>query len=47
MAKTRKKPRMSLFKRMLYLIMLVSGGSSGWLVKDYPSVQAVWSLLTG
>jgi hypothetical protein len=47
MAKTRRKPRRSLFKRMLYLIMVVSGGSSGWLVKDYPSVRAVWSLLTG
>jgi hypothetical protein len=47
MTKTRKKPRRSLFKRMLYLIMVVSGGSSGWLVKDYPSVQAVWSLFTG
>ncbi|MGP0067648.1 MAG: hypothetical protein ACLQGP_29140 [Isosphaeraceae bacterium] len=47
MAKTRKKPRRSLFRRMLYLIMVVSGGSSGWLVKDYPGVQAVWSLVTG
>jgi hypothetical protein len=47
MAKTRKKPRGSWFKRLLYLIMLVSGGSSGWLIKDYPSVQAVWTLLTG
>ena len=47
MAKTRKKPRGSLFKRFLYCIIVVSGGSSGWLVKDYPSVQAVWSLLTG
>ena len=27
--------------------MVVSGGSSGWLVKDYPGVQAVWSLVTG
>jgi len=47
MANTRKKRRMPLFKRMLYLIMLVSGGSGGWLVKDHPSVQAAWTLLTG
>ncbi len=47
MAKTRKKSQGSWFKRMLYLIMLVSGGSSGWLVKDYPNVQAVWALVTG
>jgi hypothetical protein len=47
MAKARKKPRGSWFKRMLYLIVLVSGGSSGWLFKDHPTVQAAWNLLTG
>ena len=47
MAKTRKKPVRSLFKRLIYLIMVVSGGSSGWLVKDYPSVQAILSFFAG
>ena len=47
MARTRKKPRGSLFKRFLYLVIVVTGGSSGWLVKDYPAVKAVWSLVSG
>jgi hypothetical protein len=47
MARSRKKPRTSWFKRFLYLVMLVSGGGSGWIAKDYPQVQAVLSLLTG
>ena len=47
MARTRKKPRGSLFKRFLYFVIVVTGGSSGWLVKDYPAVKAVWSLVSG
>jgi hypothetical protein len=47
MARSKKKPHTSWFKRFLYLIMVVSGGSSGWLAKDYPQVQAVLGLLTG
>jgi hypothetical protein len=50
MFRSRKKRGKSLFKRLLYLIVLVSGGSAGvggWAFKDHPRVQALWTLITG
>lgn len=50
MTKTRKKPKQSLFKRLIYLVMIVSGGGAGiggWTFKDHPQVQALWTLVTG
>jgi hypothetical protein len=41
------KRRPSLFRRLFYLLMLVSGGGSGWMLKDHPRVQALWMLMTG
>jgi hypothetical protein len=43
----KKKP--SLLKRLIYLIVLLSGGSGvgGWLFKDHPAMQAAWTLITG
>jgi len=43
----KKKP--PLLRRLIYLIMLVSGGTGvgGWLFKDHPVMQAAWTLVTG
>src|SRR5262249_27007622 len=43
----KKKP--SLFRRLIYLFMLISGGGGvgGWLFKDHPVMQAAWTLVTG
>lgn len=43
----KKKP--SLFRRLVYLLVLLSGGSGvgGWWFKDHPVVQAVWTAVTG
>ncbi len=48
MSRPRKKP--SLLKRLIYFILLVSGGGAGvggWAFKDHPRVQAIWTLVTG
>jgi len=48
MSRQKKKP--SLFKRLIYFILLVSGGGAGvggWAFKDHPRVQAIWTLVTG
>jgi hypothetical protein len=50
MTKPRKKPKQSLFRRLIYLLMIVSGGGvgiGGWTFKDHPQVQALWTLVTG
>ena len=50
MSSPRKKRRPSLFRKLAYLVMLVSGGGagvSGWVFKDHPRVQALWTFMTG
>jgi hypothetical protein len=50
MSNHRKKSKPSLLKRLFYLLVVASGGSAGlggWVLKDHPRVQAVWTLLTG
>jgi len=50
MSNPRKRQKPSLFKRLVYLLVLVSGGSAGlggWAFKDHPRVQALWTLVTG
>jgi hypothetical protein len=50
MTKPRKKRRPSLFRRLVYFLMLLTGGGAGvggWVFKDHPMVQAVWTLVTG
>jgi hypothetical protein len=50
MAGRGKNRRPSLLRRLVYLIMLVSGGGvgvGGWVFKDHPQVQALWALATG
>lgn len=49
MSRARKK-RPSLFRRIAYLLMMVSGGGAGvggWLLKDHPRVQALLAIVTG
>ena len=44
MSRARKSRRPSLFRRLVYLLMLVSGGGAGvggWVFKDHPRVQAL------
>jgi hypothetical protein len=43
----KKKP--SLFRRLIYLIVLLSGGGGvgSYLFKDHPVMQAVWTAFTG
>lgn len=44
----RKKP--SLFRRLMYLVVLVTGGGAGvggWAFQDHPRMQALWTLITG
>jgi hypothetical protein len=48
MSKPRKKP--SLIKRLIYFVLLITGGGAGvggWAFKDHPRVQALWTLITG
>jgi hypothetical protein len=49
MARSRKKRGASLRMRLLYLLILASGGGSvgSWIFKDHPAAQAIWSLFTG
>jgi hypothetical protein len=50
MFKKRKKHKQSLLKRLVYLLMLLSGGGAGiggWSFKDDPRVQTLWTLATG
>jgi hypothetical protein len=50
MSKPRNKPKTSLLRRLIYLIMILSGGGAGiggWTFKDHPQVQALWTLVTG
>ena len=47
---SRKKQGPSLLRRLMYLIVLISGGSAGvggWVFKDHPRAQALWTLITG
>jgi hypothetical protein len=46
--KKRKQP--SLFRRLVYFVLLVSGGGAGiggYALKDHPTVQALLALVTG
>ena len=48
MSRERKGRRPSFLRRLVYLIMLVSGGGAGgWLFKDHPQIQALWTLVMG
>lgn len=50
MSQARKSRRPSLFRRIAYFLMLVSGGGAGvggWLLKDHPRVQALLAIVTG
>jgi hypothetical protein len=50
MSRARKSRRPSLFRRLAYLLMLVSGGGAGvggWMLKDHPRVQALLAMVTG
>lgn len=50
MSRAQKSRRPSLFRRLAYLLMLVSGGSAGvggWVFKDHPRVQALLAMVTG
>jgi len=45
----KKKPR-SLFRRLIYFVLLASGsgaGIGGWALKDHPRVQSLLALVTG
>lgn len=50
MSRARTNQRPSLFRRIAYFLMLVSGGGAGvggWLLKDHPRVQALLAIVTG
>jgi hypothetical protein len=50
MTKARKKQGPSLLRRLMYLVVLISGGGAGvggWAFKDHPRAQALWTLVTG
>jgi hypothetical protein len=50
MFRSKKKQRPSLLKRLFYLVVLLGGGGAGvggWVLKDHPVAQAVWTLATG
>jgi hypothetical protein len=50
MSRARNSRRPSLFRRLVYFLMLVSGGSAGvggWMFKDHPRVQALLAMVTG
>ncbi len=47
-SKTKRKP--SLFRRLICVVMLLSGGGAGfggWAFKDHPQVQALWNVVMG
>jgi hypothetical protein len=49
MSRPKTKPR-SLFRRLLYFLVLVTGGGAGvggWALKDHPRAQALWTLIGG
>ena len=46
----RKKKSRSLFKRLIYFVLLASGsgaGIGGWALKDHPAVKALLAAVTG
>ncbi len=48
MSRARKKP--SILRRLMYLLVLVTGGGAGvggWALQDNPRAQALWTLVTG
>jgi hypothetical protein len=49
MTKPERKPRTSLFRRLLYfVIVLISGsGAGGYAFHDHPLVQSIWNVVTG
>src|SRR5262249_17256032 len=48
MSRRQKGRRPSLFRRLVWLTMLLTGGGAGgWAVKDHPRVQALWTLVMG
>ncbi|MGO9467088.1 MAG: hypothetical protein ACLQIB_24375 [Isosphaeraceae bacterium] len=44
-----RKQKPSLLRRLMYLIVLISGGGGvgSYLFKDHPAMQAVWTAVTG
>jgi hypothetical protein len=50
MTKARKTQGPSLFRRLLYLVVIISGGGAGvggWAFQDDPRLLALWTLVTG
>ena len=50
MTKARKKQGPSLFRRLTYLLVIISGGGAGlgsWAFQDDPRLLALWTLVTG
>jgi hypothetical protein len=49
MARSWKKRQPSLGRRLLYFFMLASGSGSvgGWVFRNHPATQAIWTLVTG
>ena len=51
MSKPRQKARMSLFKRLLYFVVVLIGGGGagvgGWALQDHPLVQSLLGAVTG
>jgi hypothetical protein len=49
MSRAKKKPG-GLFRRLVYFLVLVTGGGAGvggWAFKDHPRMQAIWTVLLG
>jgi hypothetical protein len=48
-SRKKPKPKQSWFKRLVYFVMLITGGGGigGVTFKDHPAVQAIWSTITG
>jgi hypothetical protein len=50
MSRARKKRGTSLFRRLTYLLVIISGGGAGlgsWVFQDDPKLLALWTLVTG
>jgi hypothetical protein len=50
MSRARKKRGPSLFRRLTYLLVIISGGGAGlgsWVFQDDPKLLALWTLVTG
>ena len=50
MTRARKKQGPSLFRRLTYLLVIISGGGAGlgsWAFQDDPRLLALWTLVTG